>query len=185
MTVDSKPVPPGTPPPSPPPGGPTGPQPSGPPLTGNTGSPWPSRPGGPSGPGGPSAPPKSDAELLSRIDDTLVALLAMTYFGPAEQGTATAVDVAAGTQKILTGLQIARRGAAEVRAAYKSPARQSPQLRPSGGPVNVPGFRLRGPGEEGCADGAVSAAFRLPDTRLPLVFEPGERRLYGRVGGPS
>ncbi|MFC7275278.1 hypothetical protein ACFQS1_14905 [Paractinoplanes rhizophilus] len=185
------PPPPPADPPPPPPKNPTHPPDTRPPNRknatpeANTGSPWPSRPGGPSGPGGPTAPPKSNTELLDDIDGTLVALLVMSYFGPAEQGTAAAAEQAAAAEVLLFRLRMARRAVADLRAAFESPARQSPQLRPSGGPVNVPGSMLRGPGEEGCADGAVSAAFRLPDTRLPLAFEPGERRLYGRVGDPS
>lgn len=219
------PPPPPADPPPPPPKNPTHPPDTRPPNRknatpeANTGSPWPSRPGGPSGPGGPTAPPKSNTELLDDIDGTLVALLAMSYFGPAEQGTAAAANQAAAAEVLLFRLRMARRAVADLRAAFESPARQSPRFDQAGGPVRttrpisgeeptpgsavavapaarestdppsgagayVPGSRLRGPGEEGCAAGARGAAFRLPDTRLRPLFEPGELRLYGRIGGP-
>ena len=158
-------VPPGTPPPSPPPGGPTHPEPTHPPkVAGN-------------------------AELLDLIDGQLVALLAVAYFGPAEQGTARSVKQVTAAEVLLFRLRMARKAVADLAAAFETPARRdgrlpagAPVVAAQGGPVQNSLVSVRGQGEEGRAAGARGAAFRLPDTRVPLRFGEGEHRLVGRVG---
>lgn len=141
MSTISKPVPPGTPPPSPPPGGPRHPEPTGPPPRDEATGPRPdtTRPVPTPRPAPGPGRVRSNAELLHEIDCQLVSLLAIAYFGPAEQGTATSVDQACAAEILLFRLRAARRAVAELREAYgiKLPARRA-ALSPVGGLGSTP-----------------------------------------------
>lgn len=131
--------------------GPTLGRPGNPTPGGPTPSPQPSGPKAP-----PTPPPPKNADLLDEIDAQLVGLLAIAYFGPAEQGTATSVDQACAAEILLFRLRAARRAVAELREAYgiKLPARRA-ALSPVGGLGSTP-VRQEPAGAAVAADTAVT-----------------------------
>jgi hypothetical protein len=74
----------------------------------------------------PTKPPNraGHTDLLRLIDDQLIALLAVAYFGPAEQGAASSVDQVCAAEVLLFRLRAARLAVRDLCAAYELPARQ-------------------------------------------------------------
>lgn len=152
------------------------------------------KPAGPTHPT-PSGPPNrsADAQILSVIDDQLIALLALAHFGPAEQCTAKSVGQVSAAEVLLFRLRSARKAVAELREALDLPARQVPLTHarvsddtasvPGGLGPNVPGgsdSEGSRPGRNGRAVGADGAAtFANPNSRVPLKFEEGTDHLIG------
>lgn len=130
-----------------------------------------------------TAPITDDAAMLDLIDAQLISLLAIAYFGPAEQGTSESVRQACAAEVLLHRLRMSRRAVAELRDALNLPARQGD---PSVAVAAAVGFPLSpdgpgsnhplAPGEEptpGSAVAALSGAAARESTRAVVADGAG------------
>jgi hypothetical protein len=121
----------------------------------------------------PNKPPnKNNAEILQDIDSSLIALLALAHFGPAEQGTSRSVDQACAAEVLLFRLRSARSAVLDLADALRLelPARQ---VLPTGPPVGLgstpsrPGLNGHPGRARGCPDGTVRPPTAMGGVRVP------------------
>jgi hypothetical protein len=118
----------------------------------------------------PTKPPgrAGHTDLLRLIDDQLIALLAVAYFGPVEQGAASSVDQVCAAEVLLFRLRAARLAVRDLCAAYELPARQDHASAAVG--LNAIAS-TGGPGLDSGRGGKVASGASRPGFLLPPTPE--------------
>lgn len=127
------------------------------------------------------------AQQLDDIDATLVGLLAIAAFGPAEQGTAASADQACCAEVLLFRLRLARRAVRDLAEAYgiKPPARRMPTTAPSGGLGSNPSRRAWAPGSASANGRALGESDRDMVAVVAGAPNPPSGSEGGRAGGAA